>query len=63
MTVSDDMANKALEGLGINIDSLVPEQGVQGGRKWTCPVESCNKQFPKMNLLKVFLTRIKITSV
>ena len=48
------MANKALEGLGINVDSLVPEQSVQGGRKWTCPVESCNKQFPKMTLLKVF---------
>ena len=47
------MTSKALESLGINIDSLVPEQGAQGGRKWTCPVETCNKQFPKIGLLKV----------
>lgn len=54
-TVSDEVANKALEELGIHIDSLQCEPSPQGGKRWLCPIKGCCKHFPKLSSLKVHL--------
>ncbi|XP_042242147.1 uncharacterized protein LOC121879561 isoform X2 [Homarus americanus] len=54
-TVSDEVANKALEELGIHIDSLQCEPSPQGGKRWLCPIKGCSKHFPKLSSLKVHL--------
>ncbi|KAK7076291.1 hypothetical protein SK128_022029 [Halocaridina rubra] len=52
---TDEVANKALEELGIQIDSLVYELSPQGGKRWLCPIKGCSKHFPKISSLKVHL--------
>ncbi|XP_069194336.1 uncharacterized protein [Procambarus clarkii] len=54
-TVSDEVANKAFEELGIHIDSLQCEPSPQGGKHWLCPIKGCCKHFPKLSSLKVHL--------
>ncbi|XP_068206130.1 uncharacterized protein [Palaemon carinicauda] len=54
-TVSDEVANKALEDLGIRIDNLIFELSPQGGKRWLCPIQGCSKYFPKLSSLKVHL--------
>nr|XP_053635711.1 uncharacterized protein LOC128690944 isoform X1 [Cherax quadricarinatus]XP_053635712.1 uncharacterized protein LOC128690944 isoform X1 [Cherax quadricarinatus] len=54
-TVSDEVANKAFEELGIHIDSLKCEPSPQGGKYWLCPIKGCCKNFPKLSSLKVHL--------
>ncbi|KAK3869473.1 hypothetical protein Pcinc_025213 [Petrolisthes cinctipes] len=54
-TVSDEVANKALEELGIQLDSLQCEPSPQGGKRWVCPIKACSKHFPKLSSLKVHL--------
>nr|XP_027228135.1 uncharacterized protein LOC113820075 [Penaeus vannamei] len=53
--VSDEVADKALEELGIHIDSLQCEPSPQGGKRWLCPIKGCCKHFPKLSSLKVHL--------
>ncbi|XP_063868555.1 serine-rich adhesin for platelets-like isoform X2 [Scylla paramamosain] len=54
-TVSDEVANKALEELGIHIDLLQCEPSPQGGKRWLCSIKGCSKHFPKLSSLKVHL--------
>ncbi|XP_050718570.1 uncharacterized protein LOC126999755 isoform X2 [Eriocheir sinensis] len=54
-TVSDEVANKALEELGIHIDLLQCEPSPLGGKRWLCSIKGCSKHFPKLSSLKVHL--------
>lgn len=56
LTVSDEVANKALEELGIHIDLLQCEPSPLGGKRWLCSIKGCSKHFPKLSSLKVFYT-------
>ena len=53
LAVSDEVANKALEELGIHIDLLQCEPSPQGGKRWLCSMKGCSKHFPKLSSLKV----------
>ncbi|KAG0719463.1 Zinc finger X-linked protein ZXDB [Chionoecetes opilio] len=54
-SVSDEVANKALEELGIHIDLLQCEPSPLGGKRWLCSIKGCSKHFPKLSSLKVHL--------
>lgn len=54
LAVSDEVANKALEELGIHIDLLQCEPSPLGGKRWLCSIKGCSKHFPKLSSLKVF---------
>ncbi|CAL4086330.1 unnamed protein product, partial [Meganyctiphanes norvegica] len=55
VSVSEEVANKAMEELGIQLNSLESEPSPQGGRRWPCPIKTCNKHFPRLCSLKVHL--------
>ncbi|KAB7495817.1 Zinc finger X-linked protein ZXDB [Armadillidium nasatum] len=56
---ADEKTNSALVQLGINPETLSPNIGPKGNKRWPCPIASCTKLFPKLSYLKVHILNHK----